>query len=97
MKIINLFIFLFLFLNYLPATVQDITFVADSNSIVNHQAIIEFKGQWYFIYHNGGILTQGGSFGRSVCIDRLYYNPDETMKRIRMTSEGLNGELRILD
>lgn len=59
------------------------------NSNTNHQAIIEFKGQWYFIYHNGAIPTQGGSFRRSVCIDRLYYNEDNTIKRIQMTSEGV--------
>lgn len=26
---------------------------------------------------------------RSVCIDRLYYNKDKTLKRIIMTSEGV--------
>ena len=61
------------------------------NSNTNHQAIIEFKGQWYFIYHNGAVPTQGGSFRRSVCIDRLYYNEDNTIKRIQMTSEGVLG------
>jgi hypothetical protein len=61
------------------------------NSNTNHQAITEFKGQWYFIYHNGAIPTQGGSFRRSVCIDRLYYNEDNTIKRIQMTSEGVLG------
>ncbi|MCD7901298.1 MAG: glycoside hydrolase family 43 protein [Bacteroides sp.] len=60
------------------------------NSNTNHQAIIEFKGDWYFIYHNGSINTEGGSFRRSVCIDRLYYNPDGTMKRVIMTSEGIH-------
>lgn len=59
------------------------------NSNTNHQSIIEFKGQWYFIYHNGGIQPNGGSFRRSVCVDRLYYNPDGTMKRVIMTSEGI--------
>ncbi|MBN2611638.1 MAG: glycoside hydrolase family 43 protein [Bacteroidales bacterium] len=59
------------------------------NSNTNHQAIIEYKGQWYFIYHNGSIPTQGGSFRRSVCIDYLYYNSDGTIKRIVMTSEGV--------
>jgi beta-xylosidase len=59
------------------------------NSNTNHQAIIEFKGKWYFIYHNGGINTNGGSYSRSVCIDRLYYNPDGTIRRIVMTSEGV--------
>ena len=59
------------------------------NSNTNHQAIIEFKGDWYFIYHNGSINTAGGSFRRAVCIDRLYYNEDGTMKRIQMTTEGV--------
>ncbi|MEO6230724.1 MAG: glycoside hydrolase family 43 protein [Ferruginibacter sp.] len=59
------------------------------NSNTNHQAIIEFKGKWYFIYHNGSIPTDGGSFRRSVCIDYLYYNKDGSIKRIIMTSEGV--------
>ena len=59
------------------------------NSNTNHQAIISFKGKDYFIYHDGGINTAGGSFRRSVCVDRLYYNPDGTMKRVVMTSEGI--------
>nr|WP_321487710.1 glycoside hydrolase family 43 protein [uncultured Draconibacterium sp.] len=59
------------------------------NSNTNHQAIIEFKNQWYFIYHTGGIQPNGGSFRRSVCIDKLHYNPDGTMKRVIMTSEGI--------
>ena len=59
------------------------------NSNTNHQAIIDFKGLSYFIYHNGSIPTEGGSFRRSVCIDYLYYNKDGTIKRIVMTSEGV--------
>nr|WP_321353950.1 glycoside hydrolase family 43 protein [uncultured Draconibacterium sp.] len=59
------------------------------NSNTNHQAIIEFNNQWYFIYHTGGIQPNGGSFRRSVCIDELHYNPDGTMKRVIMTSEGI--------
>ena len=60
------------------------------NSNTNHQSIVKFKDQWYFIYHNGAIQTNGGSFSRSICIDRLRYNPDGTIKRISMTSEGAN-------
>jgi beta-xylosidase len=61
------------------------------NSNTNHQAIVEFKGQWYFVYHNGGANADGGSFRRSVCIDRLFYNADGTMKRVQMTTEGVSG------
>ncbi|MHA4896084.1 glycoside hydrolase family 43 protein [Pedobacter sp. PWIIR3] len=59
------------------------------NSNTNHQSIISFKGKDYFIYHNGGKDVGGGSFRRSVCIDRLYYNGDGSIKRIIMTTEGL--------
>jgi len=58
------------------------------NSNTNHQSIIQFKGKWYFIYHNGA-LADPGSFHRSVCIDYLYYNKDETIKPIIMTSGGI--------
>jgi len=59
------------------------------NSNTNHQAIIDFKGKSYFIYHNGGLNGNGGSFRRSVCIDYLYYNLDGTIRRIVMTTEGV--------
>ncbi|MFI8377962.1 glycoside hydrolase family 43 protein [Leeuwenhoekiella sp. NPDC079379] len=62
------------------------------NSNTNHQSIIEFKDDWYFVYHNGSIPTHGSSFHRSVCVDRLYYNIDGTIKRIIMTSEGIQPE-----
>ncbi len=60
------------------------------NSNTNHQAIVEFKGKWYFVYHNGGVQTAGGSYLRSVCIDYLKYNRDGTLKRVMMTSEGVD-------
>jgi beta-xylosidase len=60
------------------------------NSNTNHQSIIDFKGTSYFIYHNGALPTDGGSFRRSVCIDYLFYNSDGTMKRIVMTTEGIS-------
>lgn len=62
------------------------------NSNTNHQSIIDFKGKSYFIYHNGSIPADGGSYRRSVCIDELKYNGDGTMKRIVMTTEGLKGK-----
>lgn len=59
------------------------------NSNTNHQAIIDYKGKSYFIYHNGALAADAGSFHRSVCIDYLYYNRDGTIKRVIMTSEGV--------
>jgi len=59
------------------------------NCNTNHQAILEFKGKDYFVYHNGSLPTDGHDFRRSICIDYLYYNPDGTIKKIQMTSEGV--------
>ncbi len=59
------------------------------NSNTNHQAILEFRGKNYFVYHNGALAADAGSFHRSVCIDELFYNKDGTMKRVVMTSEGV--------
>lgn len=59
------------------------------NSNTNHQSIVKFNDKWYFIYHNGAINTDGCGYRRSICIDNLYYNPDGTIKRIQMTTEGV--------
>ena len=59
------------------------------NSNTNHQSITNFKGKDYFFYHNGGLDVNGGSYRRSVCVERLYYNKDGSMKRVIMTTEGL--------
>ena len=58
------------------------------NCETNRPAIIEFKGRNYFFYHNGA-LKEGGSHRRSVCVDYLYYNPDNTIRPIIMTAEGV--------
>ncbi|WP_102797079.1 glycoside hydrolase family 43 protein [Bowmanella denitrificans] len=64
------------------------------NTETNHQSIIEFKGKSYFIYHTGAVPPRdgkpsGGRFRRSVAVDRLYYNEDGSLKRVVMTTEGI--------
>ncbi|WP_155960730.1 family 43 glycosylhydrolase [Flavobacterium daejeonense] len=73
-----------------PYEYQGILNEIAGNSNTNHQAILEFKGKPYFIYHNGAIQTNGGSYSRSVCIDQLEYNTDGSLKRVMMTSEGVS-------
>lgn len=51
-----------------------------------HHSIFEFKGASYLSYHNGGLPT-GGDYRRSVCLDRLYYNADGTIKKVIPTSK----------
>ncbi len=59
------------------------------NSNTIHPAIIDFQGQSYFIYHNGGVQRTGSSFRRSVCIDYLHYNADGTIQPVIMTTAGV--------
>lgn len=58
------------------------------NCETNRPCIIDFKNETYFFYHNGA-LKDGGSHRRSVCVDKLFYNADDTMKRVIMTTEGV--------
>ncbi|GAA4377456.1 glycoside hydrolase family 43 protein [Hymenobacter koreensis] len=60
------------------------------NCNTNHQAIISFKNKDYFIYHNGAIAPDGGSYRRSVAIDYLRYNADSTLQQVVMTNQGVD-------
>jgi len=64
------------------------------NSFTIHQSIVEFKGQWYFFYHNAVLQlpdgTRGATGRRSVCVERLYYNTDGTIQPIVQTTEGVD-------
>lgn len=58
------------------------------NCETNRPCVLEFNGDWFFLYHNGA-LEGGDSHHRSICIDRLRYNPDGTMQPVVMTSRGI--------
>ncbi|RAW00762.1 glycoside hydrolase family 43 protein [Pseudochryseolinea flava] len=64
------------------------------NCETNRPAIVDFKGVPYFFYHNGA-LANGGSYRRSLCVDRLYYNADGTMKKVLMTTRDTDVALGI--
>lgn len=58
-----------------------------------HPSVVEFKNQWYFIYHDGSYPlngTPGGDCRRSVCVEYLYFNPDGSIKPITLTTEGIS-------
>jgi len=69
-----------------------------ANSFTIHPGIIEFKKQWYLFYHNGKLTLPdgetGASFRRSVCVDRLYYNKDGTMKPVEQTVDGVSEKVK---
>ncbi|NLW97667.1 MAG: glycoside hydrolase, partial [Xanthomonadaceae bacterium] len=63
------------------------------NSFTIHPGIVEFKGQWYFFYHNG-VLTVGDHAGglgrRAVAVEHLYYDADGGIVPIEHTREGVS-------
>lgn len=59
-----------------------------ANSPTNHQAIVNYKGNDYFVYHNAG-LVDGGPFRRSVCVDALSYDIDNSIMKVLRTKEGV--------
>lgn len=58
----------------------------------NHQSILEFNGQWYFVYHRAD-LSGGNDYQRSVCIEKLYYNSDGTIQPIIQTNRGAGSDV----
>lgn len=58
------------------------------NSNTTHPAIVNFKGQWIFISHNGGLPTCT-SYSRSVVAEPMEYNADGSIKPIPPTAEGV--------
>ncbi|MEU4234752.1 glycoside hydrolase family 43 protein [Nonomuraea sp. NPDC026600] len=63
-------------------------------STTNHPAIIEFKGQWYMVYHNAN-SPGGGNFRRSVTLDKLYWNADGTMQKVVQTTGPTSSNLAL--
>jgi beta-xylosidase len=61
------------------------------NSGTNHQSIIEFKGRWYFFYHNVEI-SGGDEHRRNVCVEELFYNEDGTIRPITQKKEGIGAK-----
>lgn len=49
----------------------------------SHGSVVEFKGQWYAFYHNKSISNRGNL--RSICVDKLYFNPDGTIQKVIQT------------
>jgi hypothetical protein len=52
-----------------------------------HGSVVEFKGQWYLFYHNQEISGKGNL--RSVCIDELHFDEDDTIRTVIQTREGV--------
>ncbi len=54
----------------------------------NHHSIINYKGQWYLFYHHND-FSPSDDKRRSVCIEKLFFNTDGTIKEVKPTMRGV--------
>ena len=52
----------------------------------SHGSVVEYKDQWYQFYHNCSISGQGNL--RSICVDKLDFNDDGSIKTVLQTKTG---------
>jgi len=71
-----------------PYTPMGIISEIAGNSNTTHPAIVQFKGQWLFFSHNGG-LHDGGSFSRSIISEPMRYDAQGRILPIPATAEGV--------
>jgi arabinoxylan arabinofuranohydrolase len=61
----------------------------------NHHSIFSYLGNWYIAYHNraaalaNGLSNGDAVYKRSVCLDRVNYNPDGSIQQVTATTDGL--------
>jgi len=70
--------------------------IQNHGAFTNHPGYIEFKGQPYLFYHDGG-LPGGGGFKRSVSIEPFNFNPDGSIPKIAPTKSGVLRSVSNLD
>jgi arabinoxylan arabinofuranohydrolase len=71
-----------------PWTYKNRIMAVDSyGSSTIHPGACDFGGNSYYFYHNAA-LPGGGSYKRSVCIEKFTYNTDGTIPSIAMTKAG---------
>lgn len=76
-----------------PWTYRGILTDRTERSFTIHPAIVEYKGRWYFFYHDAKLTLNGlaGAIGRrAVAVEHLYYNADGTIQPIQQTPAGVS-------
>ncbi|MFW5753278.1 MAG: glycoside hydrolase family 43 protein [Marinilabiliaceae bacterium] len=79
-----------------PWEYQGVLMPSEGGAFTNHPAIIDYKENTYFFYHNAG-LPGGGGFNRSVCVQKAAFNDDGTMQQMEMKKEGIQEPLDTLN
>ena len=58
------------------------------NSNNEQAAFFPYQGLWYVVYHNR-YVSNGDTYHRNVCLDRIAYNSDGTIQTVTCTQDGL--------
>lgn len=74
---------------------QPVVIIQDSASEIygtGHNSVLEYNGNWYIVYHriNREYVNNGPGVHREVCIDRLEFNDDGTIRKVVPTHRGID-------
>lgn len=72
-----------------PYTYMGVISEIAGNSNTTHPAIVEFRNQWIFFSHNGG-LPDGTSYSRSVIAEPMHYDSNGAILPIPPTAKGMS-------
>lgn len=81
-----------------PWTYRGFISTSANHGFTIHPSVIEFNGQWYYIYHDGSYSQNGGPGGdcrRSVCAEYLSFEKDGSIRFMPLTQEGLSSGIDI--
>lgn len=76
-----------------PWTYRGFVSTSANHGFTIHPSVIQFKGKWYYIYHDGSYNLDGAPGGdcrRSVCAEYLHFNEDGTIRLVPLTQEGIS-------
>lgn len=73
----------------------DVIMEPSATANTNHMAVFDFKGQTYFVYHDGS-LPHGSGYRRVACVEPFSINPDGTIDYIPKTAVGLTGTAGVI-
>ena len=59
-----------------------------------HNSVINIPGtdEWYIVYHRRPLSETDGNH-REVCVDKMYFDTDGTIKPVKITNEGVEARL----
>lgn len=78
-----------------PWTYRGFVSTSANHGFTIHPSVVEFKGKWYYFYHDGSYMLNGepgGDCRRHVCVEELRFNKDGSIRPVKLTEEGVAGK-----